>query len=60
LNYFYSPSEGFEINPLDPDLGIQWPLELVGSLELIPSLRDVQAPKRAEPAAVGKLPTGMV
>lgn len=52
----YSPSEEFEINPLDLELGIKWPLELVGGMGLILSPKDAQAPTLAERAAEGKLP----
>ena len=40
----YSPSEEFEINPMDPELGINWPLDLVGGKGLILSQKDAQAP----------------
>lgn len=56
LDSLYSPSEEFEINPLDPELGIKWPLELVGGMGLILSPKDAQAPSLAERAAEGKLP----
>ena len=52
----YSPSGEFEINPLDLELGIKWPLELVGGMGLILSPKDAQAPSLAERAAEGKLP----
>lgn len=52
----YSPSDEFEINPLDPELGIKWPLELIGGMGLILSPKDAQAPSLAERAAEGKLP----
>lgn len=56
MNLPYSSSEKFEINPLDLELGIKWPLELVGGMELILSPKDAQAPSLAERAAEGKLP----
>lgn len=52
----YSPSEEFELKPDDPDLGIKWPLELVGRLGLVLSPKDAQAPTLAERAAQGLLP----
>ena len=51
----YSPSEEFEINPMDLELGISWPLERVGS-GLILSRKDLNAPTLAERALEGKLP----
>lgn len=52
----YSPSEEFEINPLDPELGIKWPLELVGDMGLILSPKDAHAPSLTERAAANQLP----
>lgn len=49
----FSPTEEFEINPLDPEIGIDWGLSH-GQLML--SLKDKQAPSLAERAAEGKLP----
>ena len=49
----FSPSEEFEINPLDPAIGIEWGLP-VGELLLSP--KDAAAPMLAERAAQGKLP----
>ena len=49
----FSPSEEFEINPLDPAIGIEWGLP-VGELLLSP--KDAAAPRLAERAAQGKLP----
>lgn len=40
----YSPTEEFEINPMDPDLDIKWPLELLGGGgQLIMSQKDMNA-----------------
>jgi dTDP-4-dehydrorhamnose 3,5-epimerase len=50
----FSPSEEFEINPLDPALGIEWDLPLK-ALKLSP--KDASAPTLAERAAQGKLPS---
>jgi dTDP-4-dehydrorhamnose 3,5-epimerase len=52
----YSPSEEFEINPMDPELGIDWQLGLVGGMSVIMSPKDAQAPTLAEQLAQGKLP----
>lgn len=52
----YSPSEEFEINPMDPEIGIKWPLDLVGGAGLILSPKDAQAPSLAARVAEGKLP----
>lgn len=52
----YSPSEEYEINPMDPELGIDWQLDLVGAMGEIMSPKDAQAPMLAERLAQGKLP----
>jgi dTDP-4-dehydrorhamnose 3,5-epimerase len=49
----FSPTEEFEINPLDPAIGIEWGLP-VG--ELLFSPKDKEAPTLAERLAEGKLP----
>lgn len=49
----FSPKEEFEINPLDPEIGIEWGLP-VGELRLSP--KDAAAPSLAERLADGKLP----
>ena len=49
----FSPTEEFEINPLDPELGIEWGLP-VGELRLSP--KDAAAPLLAERLGQGKLP----
>jgi dTDP-4-dehydrorhamnose 3,5-epimerase len=49
----YSPSDEFEINPFDPDLGIKWPLPK-GDYEL--SDKDRLAPSLREREKDGKLP----
>lgn len=46
----YSPSEEFEIHPLDPELGITWPLE-----NPFLSLRDGTAPTLQEQLSSGNL-----
>ena len=52
----YSPEEEFEINPFDKDLNINWPLELIGSNELILSHKDAIAGALTELYSLGKLP----
>ena len=52
----YSPSHEFEINPLDPDLNIDWHLDLVGNTGHIISPKDAQAPSLQERLADGRLP----
>ena len=46
----YSPNEEFEIHPLDPELGINWPIENPSL-----SLKDQNAPTLQEQLFVGKL-----
>ena len=52
----YSPSDEFEINPMDIELKIDWHLDLVGATGHIVSPKDAQAPTLAERLAEGKLP----
>ncbi len=47
----YSPEEEYEINPMDPDLAIEWP-----GVEHLVSSKDALAPTLAERLAQGKLP----
>lgn len=49
----FSPTEEFEINPLDPEIGIEWGLPM---RELLFSPKDKAAPLLAERLAEGKLP----
>ena len=49
----YSPAEEFEINPLDPGLGIDWGMDLA---EVSLSEKDKNAPTLAARASEGKLP----
>jgi dTDP-4-dehydrorhamnose 3,5-epimerase len=49
----FSPSEEFEINPLDPVLGIEWGLAIK---ELTLSPKDAAAPSLDQRGAQGKLP----
>lgn len=50
----YSPTEEFEINPLDPELGINWGVD---PSEVSLSEKDKSAPSLAERNKEGKLPT---
>ncbi len=56
LNSPYTPELEYEIQPLDPDLGIDWNLELLGGTELIMSQKDAEAPTLAQRFIEGKLP----
>ena len=49
----YSPTEEFEINPMDPELGIDWVLD---HSEMSFSDKDKMAPSLAERNKEGKLP----
>jgi dTDP-4-dehydrorhamnose 3,5-epimerase len=49
----FSPTEEFEINPLDPEVGINWGLPLP---ELKISDKDKNAPTLEERKKEGKLP----
>lgn len=49
----YSPTEEFEINPMDPELGIDWGIDLA---EVSMSEKDKMAPLLAERNKEGKLP----
>jgi dTDP-4-dehydrorhamnose 3,5-epimerase len=49
----FSPSEEFEINPLDPAIGIEWGIPLQ---DLLLSPKDATAPLLAERMAQGELP----
>ena len=52
----YPPQDAYEINPLDPDLKINWNLELVGGVEVVLSPKDAAAPSLSEREAQSKLP----
>ena len=56
LNSSYSPSEEFEINPMDPELAIKWPLELLGGVGLVLSQKDKSAPSIRERQIREELP----
>ena len=49
----FSPAEEFEINPLDPAIGVEWGLPIE---ELLLSPKDESAPNLSERKAQGKLP----
>lgn len=49
----YTPEREFEINPLDPMIGIDWPTDVAAQL----SAKDAAAPTLAEAEAAGSLPT---
>jgi dTDP-4-dehydrorhamnose 3,5-epimerase len=48
----YNPAAEHTIHPLDPEIGVEWPVDG----EPILSARDAAAPSLAEAAAAGKLP----
>lgn len=50
----YNPAGENEVHPLDPAIGIEWPLD---GLEPELSAKDAAAPTLAEAAAGGQLPT---
>ena len=56
LSQPYSPEFEFEIRPTDPELNINWRLELIGGVGVVVSPKDAQAPTLAERLAEGKLP----
>ena len=49
----YNPSGEHEVHPLDPAIGIDWPLD---GVEPELSAKDAAAPTLAEAAAAGLLP----
>jgi dTDP-4-dehydrorhamnose 3,5-epimerase len=53
----FSPNEEYEINPMDPAIGIDWKLNLVGGTGVILSAKDANAPSLAARLAEGKLPS---
>ncbi len=55
----YAPGREHGINPLDPDLGIEWPTQDASGAALEPLLssKDTEAPGLHEAAAQGLLPT---
>jgi dTDP-4-dehydrorhamnose 3,5-epimerase len=52
----YSPEFEFEIQPTDPEINIDWHLNLIGGVGVVVSPKDAQAPTLAERLAEGKLP----
>jgi dTDP-4-dehydrorhamnose 3,5-epimerase len=49
----YNPAREHGVNPLDPDLGLPWPADIVPML----SAKDAEAPSLKEAEAAGMLPT---
>lgn len=52
----YSPNFEYEIQPTDPELSIDWHLELIGGHEVVISPKDTQAQTLREMQTSGKLP----
>ena len=52
----YAPELEFEIQPFDPDLGIDWKLELLGGTKVTMSRKDSEAPTLSQRFTEGKLP----
>ena len=52
----YAPGREHGVNPLDRDLGIEWPLDLLDGGEPALSAKDAQAPSLSEAEAAGLLP----
>lgn len=52
----YSPENEYEINPLDPKIGIDWKRNLFGNTSVVLSSKDLAAPSLAERETEGKLP----
>lgn len=56
LSSLYSPQDAYVINPLDPDLKINWNLELFSGVEVVLSPKDAAAFSLSEREPQGKLP----
>ena len=56
LSSSYSPSEEFEINPMDPELNIDWQKNLISKIEMVTSSKDAKAPSIAERLEQNQLP----
>lgn len=52
----YTPGFEYEIQPTDPELNINWHLELIADLEVVISEKDSQAPTLQYRARRGQLP----
>ena len=52
----YEPELEYEIQPFDPDLDIDWRLELLGGTEVKMSPKDAKAPTLGQRSIEGKLP----
>ena len=55
----YNPGREREINPLDPEIGIEWPREARGGASLAPQLseKDAAGPTLSQAREAGLLPT---
>jgi dTDP-4-dehydrorhamnose 3,5-epimerase len=51
----YAPGREHGINPLDPELGIEWPLAELGGAPVL-SAKDAEAPSLSEAREAGQLP----
>ena len=52
----YAPGREHGLNPMDRDMGIEWPLDSLDGAEPVLSDKDAQAPSLAEAEAAGLLP----
>jgi len=52
----YSPNREHGVNPLDPEIGIAWPLADLDGASPVLSQKDAAAPSLAEALAAGQLP----
>ena len=57
LSSAYSPNLEYGIQPTDPELNINWHLELIGGVGVVFSTKDAQAPSLKERFTEGKLPS---
>jgi dTDP-4-dehydrorhamnose 3,5-epimerase len=53
----YAPGREHGLNPMDRDLGIEWPLDSLDGAEPILSAKDADAPSLSEAEAAGLLPS---
>lgn len=56
LDTTYRPEFEFDIQPTDPDMGIDWHLELIGGIGMVTSPKDAQAPTLEQRRIKGSLP----
>ena len=52
----YMPGREHGLNPMDRDLGIEWPLDSLGEADPVLSAKDAEAPSLSEAEAAGLLP----